>query len=238
MSTNVRRFWIVTAVYLAFSGTSLSLALYEENVAERIEASRRTGVVSTRAQELSARRVRFRQVGRGARHDFLCARARSPRRDRAHPARLRESRGFPRNRCPDRRFDEPSGLSCAGAGTARAGRRFQYVDLRRDQRMVPLAVDSGGDRNRSGSLSGAHQRTRPSGPGDPAGPCGGIPGAYWCSAILTSSASVWPKSSSSRPTLRFCSPPTSPRVEGPSGIRERGALILPGGETLHQLRMS
>ena len=152
--------------------------------------------------------------------------------------RLRESRGFPRNRCPDRRFDEPSGLSCAGAGTARAGRRFQYVDLRRDQRMVPLAVDSGGDRNRSGSLSGAHQRTRPSGPGDPAGPCGGIPGAYWCSAILTSSASVWPKSSSSRPTLRFCSPPTSPRVEGPSGIRERGALILPGGETLHQLRMS
>ena len=57
MSTKVRRFWILTAVYLAFSGTSLSLAHYEENVAARIQASRRAGVLSTRAQELSAKRV-------------------------------------------------------------------------------------------------------------------------------------------------------------------------------------
>ena len=57
MSTKVRRFWILTAVYLAFSGTSLALALHEERVAERIEASRRAGVASTRAQELSLRRV-------------------------------------------------------------------------------------------------------------------------------------------------------------------------------------
>jgi hypothetical protein len=57
MSTKVRRFWILTAVYLTFSGTSLSLALYEENVAAKIQASRRAGVVSTRAREFSATRV-------------------------------------------------------------------------------------------------------------------------------------------------------------------------------------
>jgi hypothetical protein len=57
MSTKVRRFWILTAIYVALSGTSLSLALYEENVAERIAASRREGVLSTRARELSLRRV-------------------------------------------------------------------------------------------------------------------------------------------------------------------------------------
>jgi hypothetical protein len=49
MSTKVRRFWILTAIYVALSGTSLSLALYEENVAERIAASR-GGVLSTRAR--------------------------------------------------------------------------------------------------------------------------------------------------------------------------------------------
>jgi hypothetical protein len=57
MSTKARRFWIATAVYVAFSATTLSLGLYQESVGERIEASRRAGIPSTRARELSARRV-------------------------------------------------------------------------------------------------------------------------------------------------------------------------------------
>ena len=57
MSTKLRRFWILTAVYVAFSGSCLALALHEESVAEKIQASRRAGAASTRAQELSLRRI-------------------------------------------------------------------------------------------------------------------------------------------------------------------------------------
>lgn len=57
MSVKARRFWILTAIYLAFSGSMLALAFDRENVADEMQASRLAGTESTRALELSARRV-------------------------------------------------------------------------------------------------------------------------------------------------------------------------------------
>ncbi len=57
MSIRARRFWILTALYLLVSGAGLAIARQQENVAETLQASRNPGTASTRAQELSARRV-------------------------------------------------------------------------------------------------------------------------------------------------------------------------------------
>lgn len=57
MSTKVRRFWILTAVYVLFSGASLAIAHHEESAVEEVRASRAEGAESARVQEFSAMRV-------------------------------------------------------------------------------------------------------------------------------------------------------------------------------------
>ncbi len=57
MSGKLRRFWILTAVYVLISGASLAIARHEENAVEEIKASRAAGVESARAGEFSATRV-------------------------------------------------------------------------------------------------------------------------------------------------------------------------------------
>lgn len=213
MSTKVRRFWILTTVYLAFSGTSLALALHEERVAERIEASRRAGVASTRAQELSLRRVAgFGKAGAILATTFYAlglgvVAAPGPIRlvsgNLAVSSESSSSSTFRRTfwAFTPPRWDGPGSpaLSVCGSTTRPKDGSTRRRLWRRQESAVPTAFRCASTPSAfaARSLRWTARRMR---------------AACWCSAIPTSSESGWRKSRSSRLISRTCLPPTSSRV--------------------------